>query len=260
MTRRLVTFVAAVLLAAIGAVGVLDYVHQADQRALNGMRAATTYVATQQIPAGASVVLAARDGLLKSEAFPASSIPADAVQSITSSMSGLVVTDGLAAGQFLLNQMLGASTATTSALPIPAHMVAITLGFCVQQAVANYITPGSEIAIFNTFVNGRPVTGACSGVGATASQPITRLVLAKVLVLAVGEGTATAPPGASATADGPTSSSSSSSSGTPSTIYLTLAVSQYQAEQLIELGETGSPYLALETSASSTSANITFQP
>jgi pilus assembly protein CpaB len=262
MTRRIVTFVVAVLLAAIGAVGVLDYVHQADQRALNGMQAGTAYVAREQIPAGISAATAVDDHYLVSEQFPAASIPADAVRAITSSQSDLVLTSALAAGQFLLSPMLGASTATTSALPIPSGKVAITLGFCVQQAVANYIAPGAYIAIFNTFVNGTPVTGACGEVGASASTPHTRLVLANVQVLAVGEGTATAPSSVSATADGPTSSSSSSSSSSSGggTIYLTLAVSQTDAELLIELEETGSPYLALETSASGSHADITFQP
>jgi hypothetical protein len=49
MTRRIITIAAAVLLAVLGAVGVLDYVHQANQRALTGMRAVSAYVATAQI-------------------------------------------------------------------------------------------------------------------------------------------------------------------------------------------------------------------
>jgi hypothetical protein len=81
-------------------------------------------------------------------------------------------------------------------------------------------------------------------------------VLPKVLVLAVGEGTATPPSSAALAADPATSSSAS----TPSTIYLTMAVSEANAERLIELGETGSPYLALVTSASGARTDIVFQP
>src|SRR5215472_16508953 len=225
MTRRIVTIAAAVLLAVLGAVGVLDYVHQADQRALAGMHAVNAYVATAQIPSGTSAAAAVREGLLVRQQFPASSVPTDAVRTITPSLSGLVLTSGLASGQLLLSPMLGASVQTASALPIPAGMVAVTLQFCVQQAVANYVTPGSQVAIFNTFVNGKPTTGACS-VGSASSGGVTphaRLVLPKVLVLAVGEGTATAPSSTTTTADGP---ATSSSTATPSTIYLTMAVSQ----------------------------------
>src|SRR5215475_5197300 len=259
MTRRIITIGAAVLLAVLGAVGVLDYVHQADQRAVAGMRAVSAYVATAQIPSGTIAETAVRDGLLVRQQFPASSVPGDAVRSITPSLSALVLTSGLASGQMLLSPMLGTSVQTASALPVPAGMVAITLQFCVQQAVANFVTPGSQVAIFNTFLNGKSTTGACSVGSAPAGGgvPHTRVVLPKVLVLAVGEGFATPPSSTTTTADGP----STSSTGTaPSTIYLTMAVSQADAETLIELAETGSPYLALLTSASKANSDVSYQP
>jgi pilus assembly protein CpaB len=261
MTRRIVTIAAAVLLAVLGAVGVLDYVHQADQRALAGMHAVNAYVATAQIPSGTSAAAALREGLLVRQQFPASSVPADAVRSLTPTLSALVLTSGLASGQMLLNPMLGATVQTASALPIPPGTVAVTLQFCVQQAVGNYITPGSQVAVFNTFVNGtkKSATGACSqaGAGAGAQSIQTRMVMSKVLVLAVGEGTATPPSSTTTTADGPATSSAGSS---PGTIYLTLAVSQADAERLIELGEGGSPYLALLTSSSAANTDAPFQP
>lgn len=258
MTRRILTVAVAVLLAVLGAVGVLDYAHSANQRALANVQAVTAYVAAKQIPAGTAAGTAVKDGLLVSQQFPASSVPSDAIRSITPGLSDLVLTDGLASGQMLLSPMLGASVQTTAALPIPPGMVAVTLQFCVVQAVGNYITPGSEVAVFNTFLNGKPATGACSGITANAggNSPHTRVVLPKVLVLAVGEGTATRPSAAVA-ADGPAATASPS---TPSTIYVTMAVSQIDAERLIELGESGSPYLALVTSASGTSADGAFQP
>jgi pilus assembly protein CpaB len=258
MTRRIVTIAAAVLLAVLGAGGVLYYVHQADQRALTGMRAVGAYVATGPIPSGTSAAAAVRAGLLVRQQFPASSVPADAVRSITPTLSGLVLTSSLASGQMLLDPMLGAAVQTASALPIPPGDVAVTLQFCVQQAVGNYITPGSEIAIFNTFVNGtqKSATGACSqaGSGAGAALIQTRMVMTKVLVLAVGEGTATPPSSTSTTA------TTSSAGSQPGTIYLTLAASQVDAERLIELGEGGSPYLALLTSGSVAKADAPFQP
>src|SRR5215475_8917050 len=206
MTRRIITIAAAVLLAVLGAVGVLDYVHQADQRAVAGMRAVSAYVATAQIPSGTVAETAVRDGLLVRQQFPASSVPADAVRSMTPSMSALVLTSGLASGQLLLSPMLGTSVQTAAALPVPSGMVAVTLQFCVQQAVANFVTPGSQVAIFNTFVNGKAVTGACSTGTASAATPHARLVLPKVLVLAVGEGNALPPSATSTTADTPTTS------------------------------------------------------
>src|SRR5215469_69546 len=260
MTRRIITIAAAVLLAVLGAAGVLEYVHQADQRALSGMRAVNAYVATAQIPSGTPASAALSERLLVRQKFPASSVPAGAVRSITPTLSGMVLTSGLASGQILLNAMLGASVQTASALPIPPGMVAVTLQLCVQQAVGNYITPGSQIAVFNTFVNGtrKTATGACSqaGAGAGAETIQTRMVMSKVLVLAVGEGTATPPSSTTTTADGPATSSSASA---PGTIYLTLAVSQADAERLVELGEGGSPYLVLLSSSSAAKADAPFQ-
>jgi pilus assembly protein CpaB len=161
----------------------------------------------------------------------------------------------------LLSPMLSTSVQTAAALPIPAGMVAVTLQFCVQQAVANYVTPGSQVAIFNTFVNGKSTGGACSVGSATsgsgADAPHARLVLPKVLVLAVGEGTAAPPSSTTTTADGP---ATGSGAATPSTIYLTMAVTQADAETLIELGESGSPYLALLTSASTAKTDVSYQP
>jgi pilus assembly protein CpaB len=258
MTRRILTIVVAVLLAALGAVGVLDYVHQADNRALAGMRAVTAYVATAQIPAGQSAGAAVQNRTLVAQQFPASSVPADAVRSITPSVSGLVLSSGLAPGQMLLSPMLGTSTQTAQALPIPPGYVAVTMQFCVQQAVANYVTPGSYVAIYNTSVNNEPVTGACSGIPAPASgmPPTVALKVPKVLVLAVGEGTATPP--STGTAAGGSAASSAPSGG--ATIYLTMAVLQNEVPQLIGLGESGSPYLALLTPAEATSTDTAFQP
>src|SRR5215472_19363999 len=196
MTRRIVTIAAAVLLAVLGAVGVLDYVHQADQRALAGMHAVNAYVANSQIPSGTSAGVALREGLLVSQQFPASSVPTDAVRTISPSIGSLVLTSGLASGQMLLSPMLGTAVQTSAALPVPPGMVAVTLQFCVQQAVANYVTPGSQVAVFNTFVNGKAATGACTADNLNSARTgvvHTRLVMPKVLVLAVGEGTATSP-------------------------------------------------------------------
>lgn len=265
MTRRILTIGAALVLAVLGAVGVLSYAHQADQRALAGLRAVSAYVATGQIPAGTSVSTAVQQGLLASQRFPASSVPADAVTSVTSGVSGQVLTSQLASGQLLLRPMLGARVASASSLSIPAGMVGVSLSFTVERAVANYVTPGSEVAVFDTFINVGGKTLPISLPGILSSKTPrgihTRLVLPKVLVVAVGEGTGVAPTaqGTNVATD-PSANSSSSSSSTASTIYVTLAVDRADAERLIELAQQGSPYLALVTSASNATADYTFQP
>ena len=54
MKRRVLTVTLALLLAVLGTVGVLAYVHGANARAVAGVRATSTLVAQQPIPAGTS--------------------------------------------------------------------------------------------------------------------------------------------------------------------------------------------------------------
>jgi pilus assembly protein CpaB len=81
----------------------------------------------------------------------------------------------------------------------------------------------------------------------------TRVVLTRVLVVSVG----TAPAGGPAipsTTTAPATASSTTASGQGSTL-VTLAVNQADAERLIQLTETGMPYLALLTSTSRTTTD-----
>jgi pilus assembly protein CpaB len=52
MKRRILAVVAAVLLAAVGAVGLYAYVHTADQRAMAGQETAEVLVVTKVVPTG----------------------------------------------------------------------------------------------------------------------------------------------------------------------------------------------------------------
>ncbi len=258
MTRRLLTIVLAIVLAVIGTGAVLLYVRQADQRALNGIRAVPVLVATQQIPAGTTAQTALTDGLLSRQQLPVRSVPSDAVSSL-SGIGGLVLSATLPPGQLLLRPMLVTALATGTSLPVPKGKVALSISLCVQKAVAGYIQPGSLIAVFNTFFTGGPVQASCAAENwANAHNIHTRLVLTKVPVLAVGQASPANLGQATSTAFGqPGSSSSSSANGT---ILITVAVTQADAERLIELAEAHIPYLALVTPASGTVPDISFRP
>ena len=257
MTRRLLTIVLAIVLAVIGTGAVLLYVRQADQRALNGVKAVSVLVATQQIPAGTTVQTALTDGLLSRQQLPAESVPPDAVNSLAG-IGGLVLSAQLASGQLLLRPMLVTALATGVSLPVPKGKVAIAVSMCVPKAVAGFIQPGSTIAVFNTFFTGGPVTASCSSEDWSHAHNIhTRLVLNMVQVLAVGQATAANIGQATSTAFGQTDSPSTSSQGS---ILITVAVDQADAERLIEIAEAHVPYLALVTPASGTVANYSFRP
>lgn len=263
MKRRILTVALAVLLAVLGSAGVLAYVHQADARALAGMKAVTVLVAQQEIPSGTSASSALQQELLNSQRLPASSVPSDALRSITPGLGGLVMSANVAPGQLLLRPMLvtAAQAAATGGIAIPKGMVAVTIALCPPEAVAGYIHPGSEVAVFDTYstksLNVQESCGQSHQAQATGAVH-TRIVLPRVEILSVGSGPA---------AGGSSAASTTSSGGQPGyggttqgEVLVTLAADQANAERLILLNQTGLPYLALLTSTSQTNFDTTVDP
>jgi pilus assembly protein CpaB len=242
MKRRALTIALAVLLALVGTGGVLAYVNHANARALAGQRAVTVLIARQVIPAGTAAADAQQRGLLRTERLPSTSVPADALSAITTDIGTLVTDADVQPGQLLLRPMLVTSVQSTNGLAVPRGMFAVAIAFCVPEAVAGYVHPGSQVAVFESTVGGSAsINGqaACSGSHTfSGSQHVTtRLVLPKVTVLAVGQST-----------EGQGGTTSSSSGGQNGSL-ITVAVSQAEAGQLIEISENGLPYLALPASS-----------
>jgi len=252
MKRRILTISLAVAMAILGVAGVLSYVHQADARVLSGQRAVTVIVAGQQTPAGTAAGQALSAGEFKSETLPASSVPADAVLSITPELADLVTSTALAPGELLLRSALVVATQVTSGLSIPPGMVAVTIQLCLPEAVADYLQAGSEVAIFDTSAAGTAgssltAQAACQGPHKEQPGSVTSLILPGVQILAMG-----------AASDGSQSSGSSSSQSSSGGIVnelVTLAVSQADAQRVILLTESGLPYLALVNSSSKLNVN-----
>lgn len=246
----------AVLLAAAGTVGVLAYVHQADARAVAGQRAATVLVAGSAIPAGTSASTALQSGSLTKQTFPAASVPADAVRSITPDLAGLVLSTEIQPGQVLVRPMLvTAAEVSGAALAIPKGMVAVTIALCMPESVAGYVHAGSEVAVFDSYATQLAVSD-CNGAPThnLKGHVRTRMVLPRVEVLAVGTAAASAQATTTSTGSGAFAQSNtdnSAATGQGATL-VTFAVDQADAERLIMLNEGGYPYLALLTSTSST--------
>jgi len=256
MKRRLLIIALALILAAVGTSGVLSYVRGANARAIAGMKAVSVLVAQKAITAGTTAGSALHTGLLASQTLPASSVPANALSAITSDMAALVFSADLQPGQLLLRSMLVTPAQTTSGLAIPPGEMALTLNFCLPEAVAGAVQPGSEVAVFDTvgFDTGSPISGqpGCAGAHTQIDGTIkTRVVLRRAVVLSVGVSSG----GSTSTSTTSSLSGSSSTSSGQTGTLLTLAVTQAQAEQLIQMTETGLPYLALLTTSSHTTAD-----
>jgi pilus assembly protein CpaB len=259
MKRRLVIIVLALILAAVGTSGVLAYAKGANARAIAGMKAVSVLVAQKTIPAGTAAGAALHSGLLASQTLPASSVPANALSAITPDVSLLVLSADLQPGQLLLRPMLVSPAQTTSGLAIPPGMMALTVSFCLPEVVAGAVQPGSQVAIFDTvgFASAGTISAGpgCTGAHTQVDGTVkTRVVLTRVLVLSVGTAPAGGTASTSTTSSSALSGSSSPSSGQAGTL-VTLAVTQAQAEQLIQMTETGMPYLALLTTNSHTTSD-----
>jgi pilus assembly protein CpaB len=183
-------------------------------------------------------------------------VPANALTSITPDVSSLVTDSNVQPGQLLLRPLLVAAGQVTSGLAIPNGMVAVAVMFCVPEAVAGNVHPGSQVAVFDTVAQRSSSAGnqgACSGQRQQSSgaNATTKLILPRVTVLAVGAATPSSQSGSGAT------SSAATSNTAPNDELVTLAVDQQDAERLIVLTEGGLPYLALVNASSSLSVTTT---
>lgn len=254
MKRRIALVALAVVLAAAGTVAVYAYVHRADQRALAGTRATQVLIADRTIPAGTSWSDAMSGGYLHTDHVPASTVPQNALTSATAPIGRREVAGAdIAAGQILLRQMFADRQAATGALQIPSGDVAVSVAVPTSADVAGFVEARSEVAIFATY---RLAKGVAKGHAPAASQATfggqndsvnlyaTKLLLPRVSVLATSVAAPTDVSGASNASD--------VSSQTQSSVTVTLAVSQNDAERLILSQTVGQLYLALLSSDSVT--------
>lgn len=217
MTRRLVTIVVAIGLGLAGTIAVLLYVKGADDRAVAGKRATAVLVAGRTIPAGTPISALVSGGYLRTERFPADSVPPDAVGSVGQLPADNVVRDNVPAGE-LLRSTVVVPRGSTSAFTVPNGKIAVSVQLSDPQRVAGYVKPGSKVVVFSTGIGADP----------KGKQAGTRTLLIDVEVLSVG-------------------AASSNASGS----LVTLAVTQQEAERLIY--SAGGLYLGLEGDASNLS-------
>jgi pilus assembly protein CpaB len=184
MKRHVLVLGLALVLATVGTLAVLQYVRQADARALAGKDAMTVLVADQLVPAGTRAGDAQR--MLRAEPMPADSVPADALGAIGPDLASLVAAADIQPGQLVLRALFVDELPASSPLPIPAGRVAVTVQLGLPQDVAGYVTRGAEVAVFDT---------------GTDTETGTRLLIPRITVLAVGPAQADGQPAEQSTPD-----------------------------------------------------------
>ncbi len=211
MARRTVLLMAAVVLAALGALLVVFYVRGVNDRALAKQHPVKVLVAKKLIAAGTSGAQAARDGDLEVKSLAAAAVASGALDS-TEAIATQVALAPIYPGEQILRVKFG-SPGDVTALSVPTGMLAVSVTLDSSSRVGGFAVPGSEVAVFVTANNS------------------TRLLLPKAMIIAVGQRTIVPNQG--------TGTSQDQSS------IVTFALDETDAQKLIFAQSTGRIYLSL---------------
>lgn len=225
MTRRILAIFIAIALAALGTAGGVYLVVTADQRAQARLaNPVEVLIANRAIPAGTTGQRVRT--MVRIEKLPAEFVPDDALSAISDDLEDQVVTSTIAAGQILLRANFGSRSQVASVLPVPEGKMAVTVATGAPEQVAGYVQPGAQVAIFLTY-------DVVDKQGRRTGIERTRLLLPRVDVLATG----TYDP-----SDGDRTARTTTRGGS---LMVTVAVTQQEAERLIQGLSHGTLYLGL---------------
>jgi pilus assembly protein CpaB len=238
MTRRVILLLLAILIAVAGAVAVYLYVQSIEDQVAEGQEQVQVLVATQTIPFGQTAGQAEAAGSLELATIAAESAAPGVLSSIEP-IRDLTALAPIYAGEQILEQKFG-TPGSTSALPIPEGLLALSLQLSDPARVAGFVGPGSEVAIF---VTAAPPTEADApeGVGV---ELFTTVLIPRIEVIAAGQTTVIS---RTTTGEG----GEQTTEQIPLAI-LTLAANQQQAQEIIQAQSQGSLYFGLLTDTSVT--------
>lgn len=233
MRARKSALLLSLVVALVGTLLVASYARHSDADAATAELKVPVLVAKARIPAGTETKAVAA-GLTQLVVMPKSTLPVDALTDLAA-VPDLVAVSDVFPGQVLVRAGFGPAP-NSGGLTIPKGKLAVSVQLGDPQRVAGFVLPGSEVAILDT----RPLGGGAAG-GQGAVE--TRTLFPRVTVIAVGPTALQAPPTAAAT-----------DKAVPAAI-LTLAVSQTDAERLVQATQTGKLYFALLSRDSQTGAS-----
>lgn len=233
MARRSVLLLVAALIALAGTAMIVLYVQGIDARATKDQELVEVLVATETIETGESVSDAQEAGKIeKSEVRRADLV--DGGLSSTSSISDLVAIGTIYPGEQLIARKFG-SLGDTQTLVIPDDKMAVSVELTDFERVAGFVNPGNEIAVFATALS--PVALLPDNQEQKLGS-YTRVVLTRVPVLGVGTTSVTSR--TTEDEDGATTEEVAKT-------ILTIAVTQDEAERLIQADRTSELNFALLT-------------
>jgi pilus assembly protein CpaB len=251
MTRRIIGIFLAIILAVLGTLAVLVYVQRVKATVSTGQEPIHVLVAKTRIPAGTSGARIRSEKMASDLVMPRSSVPDGVLSDLPVDLDKLVVTADVQADQLLLRGMFGQAGKFSGGLDIPDGMMAVTVSVLEPADVAQYVRPGSQVAIFGIAKLADPQYKKENG----TDNHVTEVILSRVSVLAIGsygnngqtasqaQDSAPIPPGTGTAANNTLHSSNIA-------INVTVAVNQADATRLIHFASGSDLYLALLTDTS----------
>lgn len=247
MKTRLLGGIAALLVALIGTVFLVNYVQNADKRALADTETETVYVVEKAVAAGTGVD--AMVGAVAKKDVPKVAVAAGAVTDLND-VNAKVAAVALVPGEQLLSTRLvdPAAFLGPSRVKVPDGMQEITLKLPIERVVGGKIAAGDTVGVF---LSAEAAAGGASG---------TQLTFHKVLVTAAQFSNGSAAKTQEEPAEGEKTAgalTAKKSNASDDTYLITLARTSADAERIVYATEFGSVYLSKEpASAAEASSGV----
>lgn len=241
MGRRIIAIFAAAIVAVIGVAAVLVYARGADARAIASQQPADVYVATKVVSSGTMLKDAVRSGALVKTSVASKGLPAGALTRVTDSNSSLLALTDIQPGEYVLSGRFGTTPAGSKAIEVPSGMVAVSVQLSDPARVGTFVTPGTRIAIFDSYKIKAIGKDEKSKALNEADIQGTSILLDDVLVIGMGDAALT--PGQSNT-----SKEGQATQASAPSFLVTVAVTPKDAARLVHGINTGELYAALRGS------------
>jgi pilus assembly protein CpaB len=211
--------------------------------AVAGFLPSSAFVSLALVACGSWLKDAVRGGLLVKTTVPEKGLPVGALTQVTDANSSLLALTDIAPGEYVLESRFGTTPVGTKAIEVPSGMVAVSVQLTDPARVGSFVTPGTRIAIFDSYKIKAIGDDAKSKALNDADVNGTSVLLDDVLVIAMGD--AALNPGSQA-APAEDSKDAQAASATPS-FLVTVAVTPANAARLIHGINNGTLYAALRS-------------
>ncbi|NNM46334.1 Flp pilus assembly protein CpaB [Knoellia koreensis] len=245
MGRRIIAIFAAALIALVGVVAVFLYARGADSRAVAANQPTTVYVSTAMVPTSTTLKDAVRSGLIVRTQVPAKAAPVGVLTNVDTKNENLLALTDIAPGEYLQASRFGTTPTGAKAIEVPQGMIAISVSLSDPAHVGSFVTPGSRIAIYDTYqiksIGDDSKSKALNAAGISG----TSMIMDDVLVIGMGDAALT--PGAPVATVADSEAKPAANTGAPA-FLVTVAVKPQDSVKLVHAIQKGNLYAGLRSS------------